>query len=149
MHIFCVWRNKSNVNKKFHTWNVFLYMLKWNCQTNLNSDYFEKVCHFFFCKNACSVWHTSQWCIQICLATVELCVFCAYGFGCTHFLDFRRISVKKLKRIFSLVLSLIMLLSVTIGFDFSTYAMDATGQCGENVDYTFDLSFENFFDFLF
>ena len=48
--------------------------------------------------------------------------------------------MKKLKRIFSLVLSLIMLLSVTIGFDFSTYAMDATGQCDENVDYTFDSS---------
>ena len=39
-----------------------------------------------FDKNACSKRHTVCDEYVGCLATVELCVFCAYGFGCTHFL---------------------------------------------------------------
>lgn len=39
-------------------------------------------------KNACSKKHTVCDEYVGCLATVELCVFCAYGFGCAHFLFF-------------------------------------------------------------
>ena len=43
-----------------------------------------------------------------------------------------------MKKVISLFLSLIMLLSVTAGIDFSAFAMPNSGQCGENVSYTFD-----------
>lgn len=43
-----------------------------------------------------------------------------------------------MKKIFSLVLSLAMLLSIVSVVDFSAYADVQTGKCGNNVTYSFD-----------
>ena len=45
-----------------------------------------------------------------------------------------------MKKIISLVLSVVMLFSVTAGLNISAYAdeLPASGSCGENVTYTFD-----------
>jgi hypothetical protein len=45
-----------------------------------------------------------------------------------------------MKKVISLVLSLVMLLSITAGIDLSAYALDDTGSCGSNVTWTFDSS---------
>ncbi len=47
-----------------------------------------------------------------------------------------------LKKFMSLFLSLIMLLSITAGLDFSAYAASniTTGKCGKNVSYSFNSS---------
>ena len=44
------------------------------------------------------------------------------------------------KKWISLFLSLVLLLSVTAGLDFSANALSSSGSCGENVTYTFDSS---------
>ncbi len=44
------------------------------------------------------------------------------------------------KRIMSIILSVIMLLSITAGLDFSAYALASSGSCGTNATYTFDSS---------
>ena len=43
-----------------------------------------------------------------------------------------------MKKVLSLFLSAVMLLSITAGLDFSAYATVGTGSCGDNVFYTFD-----------
>ena len=43
-----------------------------------------------------------------------------------------------MKKIISIVLSVVMLLSLTAGLDFSAYAFDPTGQIGDDVTYSFD-----------
>ncbi len=45
-----------------------------------------------------------------------------------------------MKKIFSVILSICMLISLTAGMDFSAYAeeLSSSGSCGENVTYTFD-----------
>ncbi len=45
-----------------------------------------------------------------------------------------------MKKVISLFLSIMMLLSIAAGIDFSAYALDSSGSCGENVTYTFDSS---------
>lgn len=44
----------------------------------------------------------------------------------------------KSKRIISILLSIVMLLSVACSLDYSAYALSSSGKCGENVSYTFD-----------
>lgn len=46
--------------------------------------------------------------------------------------------MKKQKRFLSVLISVVMLLSITMGLVFSSYALEPTGQCGENAYYTFD-----------
>ena len=47
---------------------------------------------------------------------------------------------RSVKRIMSIILSFMMLMSITAGLDFSAYALSSSGSCGENVNYTFDSS---------
>ncbi len=42
------------------------------------------------------------------------------------------------KKLISLLLSLVMLISITAGLDFSAYALASSGSCGDNVRYSFD-----------
>lgn len=46
--------------------------------------------------------------------------------------------MKKQKRFLSVLISVVMLLSITMGLDFSSYALEPTGQCGDDAYYTFD-----------
>ncbi|MBR7073305.1 MAG: leucine-rich repeat domain-containing protein, partial [Eubacterium sp.] len=45
-----------------------------------------------------------------------------------------------MKKVISLFLSIIMLLSITTGLDISAYALAKSGRCGENVTWSFDSS---------
>ncbi|MBR1531098.1 MAG: leucine-rich repeat protein [Eubacterium sp.] len=45
-----------------------------------------------------------------------------------------------MKKAISVVLSLLMLLSITAGLDFSSYALESSGKCGDNVTWSFDSS---------
>ena len=43
-----------------------------------------------------------------------------------------------MKKVLSVILSIFMLLSIGAGLDFSAYALDSSGQCGENAFWSFD-----------
>ena len=43
-----------------------------------------------------------------------------------------------MKKLLSIILSLIMLLSITAGLDFSAIALSGSGSCGKDITYTFD-----------
>ncbi|MBQ7203228.1 MAG: fibronectin type III domain-containing protein [Eubacterium sp.] len=45
-----------------------------------------------------------------------------------------------MKKVLSVFLTAVMLLSLTAGLDFSAYAFDSTGQIGDNVTYVFDIN---------
>ena len=46
--------------------------------------------------------------------------------------------MKKQKRFLSVLIGIVMLLSITMGLDYSSYALELTGQCGNNAYYSFD-----------
>lgn len=46
--------------------------------------------------------------------------------------------MKKQKRFLSVLIGIVMLLSITMGLDYSSYALEPTGQCGNNAYYSFD-----------
>ena len=43
-----------------------------------------------------------------------------------------------MKKVFSIILSVIMLFSICAGLNFTAYALESSGSCGENVTYTYD-----------
>ncbi len=43
-----------------------------------------------------------------------------------------------MKKLISIILSIVMLLSITAGLNLTAYALDSSGSCGDNATYTFN-----------